>query len=55
MKREQSEDARKSCDHLMIFPTVSGEKRERVVLLMPYPWRHSRPGWMWLWAAWSSG
>ena len=18
-------------------------------------WRHSRPGWMWLWAAWSSG
>jgi len=22
---------------------------------MPHPWRHSRPGWMWLWAAWSSG
>jgi len=20
---------------------------------MPHPWRHSRPGWMWLWAAWS--
>ena len=19
------------------------------------PWRHSRPGWMWLWAAWSGG
>jgi len=19
------------------------------------PWRHSRPGWMWLWAAWSNG
>ena len=18
-------------------------------------WRHSRPGWMWLWAAWSGG
>jgi len=24
-------------------------------LWMPPPWRHSRPGWMWLWAAWSSG
>ena len=24
-------------------------------LWMPLPWRHSRPGWMWLWAAWSSG
>jgi len=24
-------------------------------LLMPNPWRHSRPGWMWLWAAWSGG
>jgi len=24
-------------------------------LWMPQPWRHSRPGWMWLWAAWSSG
>jgi len=22
---------------------------------MPHPWRHSRPGWMCLWAAWSSG
>jgi len=22
---------------------------------VPHPWRHSRPGWMWLWAAWSSG
>jgi len=22
---------------------------------MPHPWRHSRPGWMWLWAAWSAG
>ena len=21
----------------------------------PYPWKHSRPGWMWLWAAWSGG
>jgi len=21
----------------------------------PHPWRHSRPGWMWLWAAWSAG
>jgi len=20
---------------------------------MPHSWRHSRPGWMWLWAAWS--
>jgi len=19
-----------------------------------HPWRHSRPGWMWFWAAWSS-
>ena len=25
------------------------------VLWMPHPWRHSRAGWMWLWAAWSSG
>jgi len=24
-------------------------------LWMPHPWRHSRPGWMWLWAAWSAG
>ena len=24
-------------------------------LWMPHPWRHSRPGWMWLWAAWSGG
>ena len=22
---------------------------------MPHPRRHSRPGWMWLWAAWSAG
>ena len=22
-------------------------------LWMSHPWRHSRPGWMWLWAAWS--
>ena len=21
---------------------------------MPHPGSHSRPGWMWLWAAWSS-
>ena len=24
-------------------------------LWMPHPWRHKRPGWMWLWAAWSGG
>ena len=24
-------------------------------LWMPHPWMHSRPGWMWLWAAWSGG
>ena len=24
-------------------------------LWMPHPWRHSRPGWMWFWAAWFSG
>ena len=24
-------------------------------LWMPHPWRHSRPGWMWLWAAWAAG
>jgi len=24
-------------------------------LWMPHPWSHSRPDWMWLWAAWSSG
>ena len=23
-------------------------------LWMPHPWWHSRPGWMWLWAAWSN-
>ena len=23
--------------------------------MMPHPWRHSRPSWMWLWAAWSGG
>ena len=22
---------------------------------MPHPWSHWRPGWMWLWAAWSCG
>jgi len=22
---------------------------------LPHPWRHSKPGWMWLWAALSSG
>ena len=22
-------------------------------LWMSHPWRHSRPGWMWLWASWS--
>ena len=22
---------------------------------MPHPCRHSRPGWMWLWAAWAAG
>jgi len=22
---------------------------------MSHPWRHSRPGWMWLWAAWAGG
>jgi len=24
-------------------------------LWVPHPCRHSRPGWMWLWAAWSAG
>ena len=24
-------------------------------LWMPHPWRHSRPDWMWLWAAWCGG
>ena len=24
-------------------------------LWMPHPWKHLKPGWMWLWAAWSSG
>jgi len=24
-------------------------------LWMPHPCRHSRPGWMWLWAAWAAG
>jgi len=33
-------------------------RKERLyprMLWMPHPWRHSRPGWMWLWAAWSGG
>ena len=25
------------------------------LLSLLHPWMHSRPGWMWLWAAWSSG
>jgi len=29
---------------------VAGGNARR--LWMPHPWRHSRPGWMWLWAAW---
>ena len=24
-------------------------------LWMPHPWRNSKPGWTWLWAAWSAG
>ena len=24
-------------------------------LWVPHPCRHSRPGWMWLWAAWAAG
>ena len=23
--------------------------------VLPHPCRHSRPGWMWLWAAWAAG
>ena len=25
------------------------------MLILPHPWMYSRPGWMWLWAAWSGG
>ena len=25
------------------------------IVWMPHPWNHTRPGWTWLWAAWSSG
>ena len=32
--------------------TLSGCSRR---LWMPHPWRHSRPDWIWLWAAWSGG
>lgn len=27
----------------------------KVNMWMPYPWKCSRPGWIWLWATWSSG
>ena len=40
------------------FHSESGDTLQQVVperLWMPHPWRHSKLGWMWLWAAWSSG
>ena len=43
---------------LVAFPQQSVVKHWNRLprrLWMPHPWRHSRPGWMWLWAAWSGG
>jgi len=44
-------------DHEVFHPE-GGDALEQVAqrrLWMPHPWRHSKPGWMWLWAAWSAG
>jgi len=40
-----------------VFQTEGGDALNRLPrrLWMPHPCRHSRPGWMWLWAAWSAG
>ena len=38
--------------HRVVMPKGTGCPRR---LWMPHPWKHSRPGWMWLWAAWSGG
>jgi len=37
-----------------VFHSKCGDALEQVAQ-MPHPWRHSKPGWMWLWAAWSGG
>jgi len=34
------------------FSMGNGLSRE---VWVPHPCRHSRPGWMWLWAAWAAG
>jgi len=41
----------------VIFSQYSLKKTamDKEKLLIPHPWRHSRPGWMGLWATWSSG
>jgi len=45
-------DGRKSDPSAVFMESRQGaHNRSR----MPHPWRHSRPGWMWLWAAWSAG
>ena len=39
------------------FHSEGGDALNRLTreLWMPHPCRHSRPGWMWLWAAWAGG
>ena len=34
------------------YPKVEGNHKK---LCVPHPWRHSGPGWMGPWAAWSGG
>ena len=45
-------DIRRKFFHTEWWHTGTGCPRR---LWMPHPWRHSRPGWMWFWAAWSGG
>jgi len=48
--------------NLLLLESRFGVRANKVVVnrlpkevWMPHPCRHSKPGWMWLWAAWSAG